>query len=290
MKRSLLALGLFPFALAACTTNDPGFGGEPTGPDASAHLVVRIEEAGGFVPAEYTFTRQPTIVIMSDGRIYTTPPQIEIYPSPIAVSYEVREVTADGVEAIIDRAIEAGLTEDGTKGPDENGAQVADASTTVFTFVDRDGTEHVVSAYALGFDVGTETPERQALAEFRDDLGDLDSWMPDGSVSADSEVVAAETLRVGVNAYTGDEALPQDERTWPLSTSLDAFGEARSEGIVDRCGTLAGNDLATFLEAAAGANVLTPWTSDGQRYALLLDPLTPDETASCEPEEYPGGL
>ena len=286
MKRSLLALGLIPLALSACTSDDPGFGGEPT--DGTAHLVLRIDDAGGFVPAEYTFTRQPSIVVMSDGRVFTTPAMIEIYPSPLQTGYEVRELSDEGLQALIARAIAAGLTDDGNKGPDENGAQVADATTAVFTFVDADGTEHVVSAYALGFNT-PETPERQKLQEFRDDLGDMASWMPDGAVG-DSEVVTATTMRVGVNAYVGDESLPQDERAWPLSTSLASFGEAREDGIVARCGTLAGNDLATFLDAAEGANVLTPWTSDGERYALLLDPLTPDETASCEPEEYPGGF
>lgn len=286
MKRSLLAFGLLPLTLSACTSDDPGFGGEPT--DGTARLVLRIDDAGGFVPADYTFTRQPSLVVMSDGRVFTTPPMIEIYPSPLQTGYEVRTLSDDGLQALIDRAIAAGLTEDGTLGPDENGAQVADATTTVFTFVDADDIEHVVSAYALGFTT-PETPERQKLQTFRDDLGDMASWMPAGAVG-DSEIVTATTMRVGVKAYAGDDSLPQDERAWPLSTSLASFGEARDDGIVDRCGTLAGNDLATFLDAAEAANVLTPWTSQGERYALLLDPLTPDETASCEPEEYPGGF
>ena len=37
---------------------------------------------------------------------------------------------------------------------------------------------------------------------------------------------------------------------------------------------------ATLLPLAEDANTLTPWTSDGQRYAISFRPLLPNET-SC---------
>lgn len=284
MKRSFWALGLLPLTLSACMGSDPGFGGAPADPaDLDPHLVLRIEDTGGFMPLEYTFTQQPSLVVMSDGKMYTMPAMIDIYPSPLHTSYEVRELSAEGLDALIDRAIEAGLTEDGTKEPDQDGSQVADASTTVFTFVDRDGAEHRVSAYALGFG-DTETAERRKLQDFRTALGDLESWMPEGAVG-DSTIEPTARMRVGVTAYGApDEELPQEARAWPLETPLASFGTASEDGVVDRCAILEDADLETFLSAAEGANVQTPWTSDGKRYRLLLDPLTPDEAASCTTE------
>jgi hypothetical protein len=38
-----------------------------------------------------------------------------------------------------------------------------------------------------------------------------------------------------------------------------------------------GHDLETMLDAAEEANEFTPWLSDGQRYALILRPLLPNE-------------
>jgi hypothetical protein len=291
MKRVFALLVAVPAVLTACTNNGPDFGGEPTGDTGGeASLVLRIEEVGGFVPVEWNFTRQPSIVVMSDGRIYTTPPMIEIYPPPLQTSYEVRKVTSDGVQAIIDRALEVGLDQDGSRDADGNGAQVADATTTVFTFVDSSGTSHEVSAYALGFH-SPESEGRAELQELREDFGDLASWLPEDSVEADSELVPATAMRLAVKDYAGDPELPQDEREWPLATSLANFGESMGESpIADRCGTLAGNDLDAFIEAADGANTLTPWISEGKRYTILLDPLTPDEIPTCEEKEYPGGL
>lgn len=283
MKRSILAVGLVSLTLAACTNNGPGFGGEPTDPaPLEPHLVLRIEDRGGFVPMEYTFTRQPSLVVMSDGTMFTLPPMIEIYPPPLQTGYEVRTLTQEGLDALIDRAIAAGLTEDGSKDADDSTGAVADASTTVFTFVDRDGTEHEVSAYALGIHP-RETAERGRLQQFREDLGNLEAWMPDGSVG-ESSVEPAQAIRIGVNPYGGEPDVPQEARPWPLEPGLASFGTASDDGVVQRCGILTGADLATFIEAAEKANVLTPWASDGKKYALLLDPLTPDEDATCASE------
>jgi len=48
-------------------------------------------------------------------------------------------------------------------------------------------------------------------------------------------------------------------------------------GTVTRCGVVAGEDLTTLLAAAGDANALTPWTSGGTQYHLILRPLVPDE-------------
>jgi hypothetical protein len=40
---------------------------------------------------------------------------------------------------------------------------------------------------------------------------------------------------------------------------------------------VAGEALTTLLAAAKDANALTPWTSGGTEYQLILRPLLPDE-------------
>lgn len=198
--RFAAAGGLLVLATAACSSNATNFGGEPDdGTDAAPSLVLRLEYEGGFMPAEYTFTAQPTLVVMSDGRIYSPPAMIEIYPPPIQTGYEVRRVTQEGVAAIRERADEAGLTEDGDRAPNEDGMAVADAATTVFTYVDEDGTEHRITAYALA-EYGTDgdTPERRKLLEFQRDLTDLASWLPEGAIVDEGSVEPVAAMRIGV--------------------------------------------------------------------------------------------
>ena len=45
-----------------------------------------------------------------------------------------------------------------------------------------------------------------------------------------------------------------------------------------RCGAVAADAATTLLPLAEQANQLTPWTSDGERYALWFRPLLPDES------------
>jgi hypothetical protein len=45
--------------------------------------------------------------------------------------------------------------------------------------------------------------------------------------------------------------------------------------------TVAGDDIATVLDPAKTANVVTPWTSDGRKWLVDFRPLLPEET-SCD--------
>lgn len=276
--RIIAPIGLLALIASACSSSDPqGFGGDP---DESPKLVLRIEQLGGFVPMDYAFRSQPQVVWMSDGTVYTVPPMIEIYPQPIQTGYEVAKFTPADVDALRRIAEEGGLLEDGDVKPDPNGPQVADASTAVFTYVEEDGTEHIVTAYALGIDPDSK---RQRLNDVMMAAIDPASWV---ETMPESKLVTATTIRIGIAPYQADPDTPQEARAWPLQGSLAEFGEASEENAVtDRCGTLTGADLKAFLAAAEGANVLTPWTSDGKTYSVLVDPITPDEDGSCEPSD-----
>ena len=172
----------------------------PTGAD---ELVLRVAYEGGFVAPEYTLASTPFWSLFGDGTLIVPGPQIEIYPGPALPNLLATPITQDGVQAILRAARDAGLMDgDATYGND----CIADAATTVFT-TNAAGQTSVVSAYAL--DVGepagscggmADADERSALAEFQAKLGDLGSWLPEGSIGTEHPYPPTE-MRVYVLPY-----------------------------------------------------------------------------------------
>jgi hypothetical protein len=275
----------------------PGATGGISHPTGADELVLRVEYQGGFVPYEFTLSSVPFWSLFGDGTLITTGPQIEIYPPPALPSLLSTPITEDGVQAILAAAKDAGLM-DGDKQYDE--MCVSDMATTVFT-TNADETTSVVSAYALDAGEATgasgssatggtgtsngspgtcgsrhDAKARAALAEFQARLGDLERWLPEGSVGADEAYQPTE-MRVYVLPYRKDPDLPQQAMDWPLDTPLSAFGEPLANDPQTRCGVVSGGDFDQVYAAARSANQLTPWMSQETDYRLILRPLLPDE-------------
>ena len=256
--------------------NDGGID-HPTGADA---LVLRISIGGGFVPVEYNLRALPAVSIFGDGRMIVEGPQIEIYPSPALPNLQVRQLSEEAVQAILRAAEAAGLL-----GPDATYDYpcVTDLPTTTFTVV-AEGRTHMVSAYALGFEGegmggacdGVDTEARDQLSAFEQRLGDLASFVPEGSVGPETPYEPTE-IRVYVLPFRGDPELPQPPLEWPLPQPLVAFGQPDPDLTDVRCGVVAGEDLAALMPLAQQANQLTPWTSGGEEYQLIFRPHLPDE-------------
>ena len=249
-------------------------------PIGADEVVLRVAYEGGFVPPEYTLGSMPFWSLFGDGTLIVPGPQIEIYPGPALPNLLATPIAQDGVQAILGAARDAGLMNgDATYGND----CIADAPTTVFT-TNASGQTSVVSAYAL--DVGAPTgscggkgdaDERRALAEFHAKLGDLGSWLPEGSLGTERPYRPSR-MRVYVLTYEADPELPQDPVEWPLDVPLAGFGEPVANTTIDlRCGVVSGSGFKTLFAAAKGANGLTPWTSGGTEFHLILRPLLPDE-------------
>jgi hypothetical protein len=254
------------------TTGTTG-GGAIEHPTGASDLVLRVEDTGGFVPYELTLTRMPSWSLFGDGGLITQGAQPEIYPGPALPSLLVTRISEEAIQAILRAARDAGLM-NGDASYDY--PCITDVTTTVFT-VDAGRATSVVSAYALGADGSCQGVDREARAElsaFQAELGDLRSWLPEGSVGAD-EPYSPQAVRVYVTDYTPDPDLPQQPIDWPLSTPLASFGE-RNDG-TRGCGVVSGADLGTLMPDLQRANQLTPWRSEGQDYRLLLRPLLPDE-------------
>lgn len=269
-----LVLLLGATACAKVTGQDPGADPGIQHPTGARDLVVRVEVGGGFLPVEASLVQIPGFSLFGNGQVVVTGPQIEIYPGPALPNLQGRLIDERGIQAILEAARDAGL-----EGPDRqyDDPTIADAGTTTFTVV-ADGDRHVTTAYALS-ESDDPNSDRAKLYEFSRKLGDLESWLPEGSFGKE-QPFEFDALRVFVTSEfpEGGEELPQSEKEWPLSAPLSSFGEP-VEGQEDlRCGVVAGPDLAELRPLAEDANQLTPWRSGEDVYHLMFRPLLRDES------------
>ena len=275
MKPFPASLALVALLATGCAQRTAS-GGTP--PSSRAHgLILKIDVGGGFVAPQTALRQVPSFALYADGRLIVPGPQIEIYPGPALPNLQVRSVSAEGIQAILAAAKEAGLL-----GPDRSydTMRVADAPTTTFTLV-QDGVTHTVSVQALGIDQpvpdmpADEAEARTKLSALQAKLGDLASWLPRGSLGEEAPFQTDE-LRAFVFPYQAPQDLMQKAVDWPLG-SLAGFTPLASMADV-RCGTVSGDDLLRVLPTVEQANELTPWLVDGQRWALVFRPLLPDES------------
>jgi hypothetical protein len=283
----LLALPLLALLLlaAACgRLNDSGGGaGDPTGgliahPTGPNDLVLRWEYVGGFVSPETLLGRIPAFSLYGDGRLISEGPQIEIYPGPALPNLLVQTISEDGIQAILAAARDAGLTDGDATYPFPC---VADVPDTRFT-VTAGGTTSVVTATAVGGGgegpcQGADTTARAKLSDFWSKLGSLATWLPEGSIGTE-QPYTPDGFRIYVRPYVaGDPSVEQSPIEWP-GTGLDSAGEPVDMIRGVRCGVVDGPDVSKVIDAAAKANQLTPWTSDGRDFGVVFRPLLPDES------------
>ena len=137
-------------------------------------MVIEYSELSGFTTREYAFQQPPVVLISGDGRVFTTGPQIEIYPGPALPNIQVGTITEEGDPDSSSRSpTTPGCSPTSTT---PRSRYVADASTATVT-MNVDGASWVHSAYALGIGDRARrvrmSPEREALREFTDPTLDL---------------------------------------------------------------------------------------------------------------------
>ena len=282
--RSIAPLLALTVLVSACADTGPDDPADTSGADiahatAPDALLLRWGYEGGFTPPEYQLTNLPSFSLYGDGTVVRPGAQIEIYPGPALPALETIRLDEAGVQTILESAFAADLdtVRDLT---DLGSVGVADAPETVITLRAGD-VDRTVRVYALG-ELGGQPPgmpddeyaARQALLELVNDLGSLESWLPDDAIVDDGVYEPTGSL-IFVSRYRGQVDLPQRPIAWPLETPLQDIGV--DTGVGFRCVAVTGADWTDRLQPAARqANQLTPWTSAGRRFHVSFRPLLPD--------------
>jgi hypothetical protein len=280
-----IGVSIVALILSACSVagSSPSGSSGPAGiayPTGSADLVLRLRYVGGFVAPAAHLVDLPVVSVYGDGTVIVPGPQIAIFPGPALPSLQRATITPAGMQILLGAARDAGLL-----GPDAHYdlGGIMDASSAEFT-VNADGRVHTVSAYALMESSGSpQGPDaavaeaRAKLARFQAQLGSLEGLL--GGELGSWSAYEADSVQLLVSAGAPDnQGLGQQPIAWPLSTPLATFGEALPDLLQgQRCGVVAGEDVALLMPSLRKGNALTPWTEDGTAYGMIVRPLLPGE-------------
>lgn len=288
----VLALSVIALTLAACSVagSSPAESPAPAGiiyPAGATDLVLRLRYVVGFVAPSAHLVDLPVISVYGDGTVIVPGPQIAIYPGPALPNLQRATITPAGMQILLEAARDAGLL-----GPDAHYdlGGIMDASSAEFT-LNADGRIHTISAYALM--EGSDTPQgsdaqvaeaRTKLARLQAQLGSLEGLLGAELGSLSPYEADAIQLLVSAGAPDDGQGLTQQPVAWPLSSPLATFGEvlpALFQG--QRCGVVSGADVDLLMPLLEKANTLTPWTSDGASFGLMVRPLLPGEEGCPTP-------
>ena len=254
-------------------------------PVPPAARLFEVSSSGGFINPAASIGAMPTLVVDTDGKIYTAGVAAD-GSSPLVPLVTVRDTGAAGAAAILAAIKTAGLDKEGA-----GGGVVADTGATVFTFT-INGVE-VVNQVAGGMGPGgpgkpgggvggpgaSGAPGAAAM--------DLLSRLQDPAVSwgaptaAPATTYAPTAYRVFLAPFDASLAsLPFTPIPWPLATAPDAFGSpaAADHGVTGlRSGVVMGADAAVFAKAVAGAQQGTSFSVGKTIWQTWIRPLLPDE-------------
>lgn len=229
-----------PAVPASTPTPDPvpvGIG-HPTGPD---DVLLRIETGGGFVPVEYSFTQQPTLLLTGDGRLLLPPTGRD---RTRMLPVDVAQLDEEQVQELLGLADEAGLLSDPPDYEDITGAQVADAPTTTVTLGTSAGT-WVHAAYALGLDDGSGP--RAALGSFID-----------AAVAATAGVEVARFQPEALALHVQPTDLDREVVAWPDD----------DVALADVAGCQVVPATPGLLEALSTSGLVVSFSQDGALYSV----------------------
>ena len=254
-------------------------------PEGDGTLVLRVEDVGGFVPAEWTYSRLPTYSLYTDGRLITDGPVPAIYPGPALPNVQMQQLDDATLRALLDAAVAAGIADTADLGS----PPVADVPSTRFTLTTAQGTV-VREVYALweqvlegdGSEAGLTEEQvagRAKLRELLTALSDVGQQPgPDGQLAVESYVPAA-VAAVATPWAEPEDQLSHAELPWP---GPELPGEALGGPLQVGCVVATGEQATAVLAAAAAATAATPWVSGGTRWSVLLRPLLPDEDGCAD--------
>lgn len=269
--------------LSACAQTDAAGGpGESASPSPSGgvvasgdQLVLRVEHGGGLVGTKGQLGKLPDVSVYADGRVITQGPQIAIYPGPALPNLQIQMASPATVDALVAKGqgLIGSLSDLGRPG-------VSDGQTTKVTIKGK-----TIQAYALRegqpSDPALTEAQRAAragLAAFADQLTSLPTakGMP---AAQPYKATAVAAFAVPYVKDTGGLPSTPPVIPWPgPALPGQMLPAAGGQG----CVAATGDEAASILKAAAGANQLTPWRSGSASWKVTFRPLLPDETTCAD--------
>ncbi len=278
MKRTLLPILLLALLGAGCgaddvadttvTTQPPGTTAPPEGPP---RMLLMITNEGGFLPIEMALNQAPAYTLLTDGTLIYQGPIPAIFPGPLLPNMQQVKLTGDQLDDIRVLIDAIGLPEiDDYVNNDANNF-VADASSTVATYVDDAGVTHRMSVYALGMQQ-TMPDELANLALLRDTL-DSFAYGTAGGVEYTSD-------RVILRVLQGGSFDPEFEDTRPWEFGFEP-GDVTDRMTDIPCRVLDGQAAVAVRTLLSDATQVTQWEHATGTFTVLARDLLPGE-AGCD--------
>jgi len=289
------ALLLVALAAAACTGGaSPGATSPASGPPSEApaasieglshptgadEIILRFDEAGGFVPAEFVAAHVPYFTLYGDGTVvFVQNTMVEPRPDGVFLGSPIRtaKLSEPQIQALLELALRDGGL--GTARAEYQNPLVADAATAVFE-INADDSSKKVSVVALGMEdmePNADTAIKQSMAKLGQTLRDFDkggslasvAYQPAGYRGVLMEAEGLEGVQVRdwpwPDIQPDDFTLPADPMVLQQGTRVLTAEEAALLGIEGYEGGIGGG---VYLRA-----------DDGKTYSFVLRPLLPDET------------
>jgi hypothetical protein len=232
-----------------------------------ASVLLIVKDEGGFVPIEFMVGQGPRFVLLRDGRLIASGPQIEIFPQPLLPNYQSVQLDEDTMLFVLEELDALGFADIESEVNNEASNMVADASTSVVTFYNQDGA-HTFSVYALGLDTQTTDGRVPILANLVEELSQTGFSQP-------GEAYEWEALEV----FAGVPQVPNDPefanvQPWPLDVS---FPEMTDIGFGWSCASYEGEAAQALLTTFVGANQTTTWDDGGTEYTIKVRPQFPGQ-------------
>jgi len=282
-----LTLSLLLSACAQGAGGSPGPIAHPPGDD----LVLRIEFSGGMI-RDFALTGFPSFTMTGDGRVIVPGAQIDIFPGPALPAVNVRKLTEEGVQAVLNEVARTGLFSQSAEYMGANNF-VADGGETIFT-LHAEGKDVTIRVAALGGLVpegnypgisAEELAAHRTLARLADELGNLDAQLPAGSwEDAAWKPFVPDALRLLVRNADADP--PDDSGVgnaivdWPVDGDPATFGDLASDGTI-RCGVVSGQEAKDWYAALGNANQQTLFVMGEHKYQVTVRFQLPDEPLEC---------
>jgi hypothetical protein len=250
-------------------------------PTGASDIVLRLDESGGFVPAEFLAAHVPQFTLYGDGTVVFVSSSEMLPERNDGVTAGQPIKTATLTEAQVQDLLEYALRDGGLGAAraDYQNPLVADAPTAVFT-LNADGATKTVSVVALGMDdpqPNADTAIKQALGELGTRLRDFDAG---GSLGGTPYAAAA--YEGVLTAQEGLEGVQFRDWPWTDLTPADFTVPNDPNVLPQGRATLTPEQAAALgvegYQNGIGGGVYLR-DDEGKTYTFVLRPVLPDAAA-----------